>query len=85
MGYMATPKQKAFLAKNRIAYPQDCTVILAGRLLSQYLDSIPATYKQKRYLKRLGYCGDIEKISFAKAGAEIESLRARELNARVPF
>lgn len=85
MGYLATPKQKAFLDKNKIEYPQDCNVILAGRLIGAFLNSIPATPKQKRYLERLGYCGDIEKISFARAGAEIESLRAKELNARVPF
>ena len=80
-----TEKQKAFLLKNNIPFTSDCDKVTAGRLISDYLQSIPATYKQIDYLCYLGYKGDLKRLSQAQAASEIERLNLKRNNDRVPF
>lgn len=80
-----TSNQKAFLEKNNIPFPLDCDKVTAGKLISDYLQSIPATKKQTNYLRSMGYCGEIDKLSFARASGEIERLYLKKIKERVPF
>lgn len=71
-GDLATPKQRAFLEKLGVKCSPNLQKGEAVRLLDQMTKRINkglATFKQLKYLRRLGYEGNfIENLTFAEAG-----------------
>lgn len=80
--FRASQRQIEAMQKMGIAYPEPCSKLLAGKLISEHLGSLPATQGQISYLKFLGYEGDLGDLSFSRASTEIERLRMAELKKK---